>query len=113
MISLTEKAIGEIKRIMQEQNMDLNENALRIGLQGGGCSGYSYVLEFEKKENINELNDTVYNFDGIEARMDRRHENYLNGTKIDFYSEIQKRGFIFDNPNAVKNCGCGSSFSCE
>lgn len=109
-ITVTEKAIGEIKRVMEEQKMDSNEHVLRVGVVGGGCSGFSYSLGFEKKEEGDVLNDSTYTFFGVETKVDRRAEALIEGTTIDFYSGLEKRGFTFDNPNAKRGCGCGNSF---
>lgn len=110
-ITVTEKAIEEVKRVMQEQSMAPEEHVLRVGVVGGGCSGFSYSMGFEKKAEGDALNDSVYNFFGLETRVDRKSELYLEGATVDFYSGIERRGFTFDNPQATKNCGCGQSFS--
>ena len=112
MIVLTEKAAGEVKRVLEEQKMTAEEHALRVGVSGGGCSGFSYSLGFEKKDEGDALNDTIAEFHGITVKMDNRFTTYLEGTTIDFYSGLDKRGFKFENPRATKSCGCGSSFSC-
>ena len=101
----------EVKKVMEEQKMSLEENVLRVGVVGGGCSGFSYSLGFEKKADGDALNDSVFNFGGVEVRVDRRCELYLDGTTVDFKTDLTNRGFAFENPNATKSCGCGSSFS--
>ena len=106
-VTLTEKAAGEVKRIIEEQKFD-DEMVLRIGVTGGGCSGFSYSLGFDK--NYDEKNDRKYEHHGVSVVVDRKSELYLDGTTVDFYDGIEKRGFTFENPNAVKSCGCGSSF---
>ena len=108
-ITLTERAIVEVKKIKEEQELG-EDTYLRVGILGGGCSGFSYKLTFEENE-IDELNDNTYEFDGIKAVVDRKSELYLDGTTVDFHDELDQRGFKFDNPQAQKNCGCGSSFS--
>jgi len=110
-ITVTESAMNEVKKVMEEQKMSPDENILRVGIVGGGCSGFSYSMGFEKKTEGDSLNDSVYTFFGVETRVDRKSELYLEGTTVDFHSGIDRRGFVFDNPQSVKSCGCGSSFS--
>jgi len=105
---LTENAATEIKKVIAEQKMPENI-ALRIGVAGGGCSGFQYKLGFD--ENVDEKTDTVREIHGIRVAVDKKSALYLDGTEIDFHSGIDRRGFVFNNPNAVKSCGCGSSFS--
>jgi iron-sulfur cluster assembly protein len=89
-------------------NKKCQNTALRVGVTGGGCSGFSYKLEFD--DNIDEQRDTVKEILGIKVLVDKKSLLYLEGIEIDFYSGLEKRGFVFNNPNAVKSCGCGSSF---
>lgn len=110
MIKLTESAIKEVKNVMQEMKLDQNENVLRVSVVGGGCSGFSYSMSFEKIDEGDPLNDDLLNFEGIQSKVNRKCESYLSGTTIDFHAGIEKRGFVFDNPNAKKGCGCGNSF---
>jgi iron-sulfur cluster assembly accessory protein len=110
-ITVTELAINEVKRVMEEQEMVPEEQVLRLGVVGGGCSGFSYSMSFEKKTEGDSLNDSVYNFFGVETRVDRKSELYLEGATVDFHSGLDRRGFVFENPNSTKSCGCGSSFS--
>ena len=110
-LKLTEKAATEIKKVMVEQNMTVEEYALRVSVEGGGCSGFNYSLGFEEKSKLDPLNDSNYTLEGIETRVDRKSELYLDGTEIDFLEDLNKRGFAFSNPNATGGCGCGSSFS--
>jgi iron-sulfur cluster assembly accessory protein len=107
-IILSETAAGEIQRVITEQQMSEN-TCLRIGVAGGGCSGFQYALGFDEK--IDETNDLVSEQHGIKVLVDKKSELFLDGTTIDFYEGLEKRGFTFENPNAVKSCGCGSSFS--
>lgn len=106
-ITLTENAAVEVKKVMDEQKMD--EVLLRVGVAGGGCSGFSYSLGFDKA--FDEEKDVKVQQHGIDVVVDKKSELYLEGVTIDFYSGLEKRGFVFDNPNATKSCGCGSSFS--
>lgn len=106
-VTLTEKAAGEVKRIMADQKIE-SEAVLRVGVTGGGCSGFSYALGFDK--NFDEKADSRYDCHGVPVVVDKKSALYLDGTTIDFYEGLEARGFKFDNPNAVKSCGCGSSF---
>ena len=106
-VMLTEKAAAEVKRILQDNQME-EGTVLRVGVTGGGCSGFSYALGFDKgyDENV----DTRYDCHGVAMVVDKKSALFLDGTTVDFYDGIEKRGFTFENPNAVKSCGCGSSF---
>ena len=106
-IELTERAAGEVKKIMEEQKL-AEGTVLRVGVTGGGCSGFSYSLGFDTK--FDEAADSRYTQHGIDVVVDRKSSLYLDGTKLDFFDGLEKRGFTFENPNAVKTCGCGSSF---
>lgn len=106
-ILISEKAINQIKRIKKENNIP-NHQGLRISVQGGGCSGLTYNLGFD--ENVKE-GDTVIEKDGIKLFVDGKSLFYLMGTVLDFSDGLNGRGFIFNNPNAKKTCGCGESFS--
>ena len=106
-LTLTEKAAGEVKRIMDEQKYS-EATVLRVGVMGGGCSGFQYALGFDDK--IDEAADSEYEHHGVKVVVDKKSALYLDGTTIDFYDGIEKRGFTFNNPNVVKSCGCGSSF---
>ncbi|MBS1668105.1 MAG: iron-sulfur cluster assembly accessory protein [Bacteroidetes bacterium] len=105
-VQFTESAIAEIKRLMNEEGFD-QENHLRIGVKGGGCSGLSYVLGFDKKDE----NDDDFEFEGLPFVMNKSHGIYLMGMEIDWQDGLNSRGFTFKNPNASKTCGCGSSFA--
>ncbi len=106
-VELTERAAVEVKKIIGEQKLE-EGTVLRIGVTGGGCSGFSYALGFDKSYDAEK--DSKSTQHGVDVVVDRRHSLYLDGTKLDFYEGLDKRGFTFDNPNAVKSCGCGSSF---
>jgi iron-sulfur cluster assembly protein len=105
-INLSEKAAAEVKRIVAEQKIE--DAFLRVGVAGGGCSGFQYSLGFDK--NVDEKQDSKYEQHGVTVVVDKKSALYLDGTTVDFYDGLEKRGFTFDNPNAVKSCGCGSSF---
>jgi len=80
---------------------------LRVGVRGGGCSGMSYILGFDRIRD----HDVEFNVDGIVVYIDKRHGLYLMGTQLDYKDGLDARGFSFENPNATATCGCGSSFS--
>lgn len=106
-ITLTEKAAAEVKRIKDEQKME-DDVVLRVGVAGGGCSGFQYSLGFDK--TVDPAKDSKYDFHGVTVVVDKKSALYLDGTTVDFYDGLEKRGFTFENPNAVKSCGCGNSF---
>lgn len=105
-VSFTPGAIAELKRLMQEPGFDA-EKSLRVGAKGGGCSGLSYVLDFDHQAE----NDDVFEIEGIRCIMNRAQGIYLAGMEIDYETGLGNRGFTFSNPNATGTCGCGSSFS--
>lgn len=107
-VTLTEKAASEVLKIMNEGNY-AEGTMLRIGVAGGGCSGLQQTLAFDTK--MDEANDTVFDCHGVRVVVDMKSDIYLDGTTIDFYDGLEKRGFVFNNPNASRTCGCGSSFS--
>ncbi|RMF70038.1 MAG: iron-sulfur cluster assembly accessory protein [Calditrichaeota bacterium] len=107
MISVTPKAIAEVKKLMQQENPG-EALGLRVGVKGGGCSGLTYVLDFEKAPRPD---DKIFEFDGLKVFMDPKSAIYLNGTELDFSDGLNGTGFTFRNPNAQRTCGCGSSFT--
>ncbi|MBL8744888.1 MAG: iron-sulfur cluster insertion protein ErpA [Phycisphaerae bacterium] len=107
-VILTETAAREIKTIIGQQELDAEKVRLRVGVKGGGCSGFSYLLDLTEAQKET---DEVFDQHGIKLVCDPKSYLYLNGTTIDFKDEIMGRGFVFQNPNASSSCGCGSSFS--
>ncbi|WP_298391175.1 iron-sulfur cluster assembly accessory protein [Hydrotalea sp.] len=105
-ITFTHSAITEIKRLMQEDGFDATK-LLRVGVKGGGCSGMTYVLEFDHQEPA----DNVYAIEYLTFLINKSHELYLYGMQIDWQDGLNNRGFTFSNPNASATCGCGSSFA--
>ena len=105
-LSLTEQAIRQVKAILARENIE--DHGLRVAVTSGGCSGYSYGLDFEKQERAG---DIVLTLDGLKIYVDTASAQYLNGTIIDYVSGLQESGFKFDNPNVKGTCGCGTSFS--
>ena len=110
MVTITEKAAGELRRFMSENQFTPDTHVFRVGVAAGGCSGFSYKITFDSTENCDDNTDHLHDQHGIKVAIDRKSYLYLDGTVIDYYDGIEKRGFSFDNPNVVKSCGCGSSF---
>ncbi|WP_428937955.1 iron-sulfur cluster insertion protein ErpA [Fontivita pretiosa] len=108
-IKLTETAAREIKRIIQEQNLPAEQTRLRVGVKGGGCSGFTYMLDLTEEPKTD--NDEEMDCHGVKILVDMMSALYLDGTEIDFRDEVMGRGFVFKNPNATSTCGCGSSFT--
>jgi len=106
MISVSPKAVNKMREILQQENK--SNCAIRVGIKGGGCSGFTYILDFEEK--ITE-NDQKLQFDGVDVVIDNKSIVYLAGTELDFTDGLNGAGFVFKNPNASRTCGCGSSFA--
>ncbi len=125
-VTVTETAAREIDSIIDQQGLDRAKIALRIGVKGGGCSGFSYILDLTE---VTKESDELWNFEynrrapkespegaigdpfTVRVICDPKSYLYLNGTTVDFKDEVMGRGFVFNNPNATSTCGCGSSFS--
>lgn len=105
-VNFTPSAVNEIKRLTNEERFD-NNKFLRVGVKGGGCSGMTYVLDFDTKTDKDEL----FEIDGVKAIIDRSHSIYLLGMEINWEGGLNSRGFTFKNPNASSTCGCGTSFA--
>ena len=105
-IRFTERAVRELLQIRESENIP-EDYALRVGVKGGGCSGFSYILGFDEQKD----NDQTYEIGGIKVVMEKSHGIYLLGMEIDWLDGLDNRGFIFNNPNATDTCGCGTSFS--
>ena len=105
-VKFTSGAVAEIKRLIQE-DPSAQGKWLRVGVKGGGCSGMTYVLNFDERQ----AGDMSYEIDGFTFIMDPSHEMYLFGMEVDFEGGLNSRGFTFTNPNASKTCGCGTSFA--
>jgi iron-sulfur cluster assembly protein len=108
-LSLSEKAAGEIKTIIKEQGLEPEKTRLRVGVKGGGCSGFSYMLDLTEEAKGD--SDEEIDCNGVKVLVDMKSYLYLNGVEIDFKDEVMGRGFVFKNPNATSTCGCGSSFT--
>jgi len=105
-VSFTQSAVDELKRLMNEDGFDTNL-VLRVGVKGGGCSGMTYVLAFDNKNE----KDESFELEGIPCVMEKSHGIYLTGMQVDWQGGLNSRGFTFNNPNASKTCGCGTSFA--
>jgi iron-sulfur cluster assembly protein len=108
-INLSEAAAKEIKDIIKQQELPEDKTCLRVGVKGGGCSGFSYMLDLTE-EAATETDETL-ECHGVKILIDQKSFLYLDGVEIDFKDEVMGRGFVFKNPNATSTCGCGSSFS--
>ena len=104
-ITLSPKAVKEVKRLLAEQPKQ--DAGLRVGVKGGGCSGLSYLLNFD----VQKEGDNVFEFEGARVFVDSKSLLYLAGLTLDFSDSLEGRGFKFVNPNASRTCGCGESFS--
>ena len=111
-ITLTEKAAGEVKRIISEQQETANAPEkiyLRSRVVGGGCSGFQHKLDLDPV--VNEKLDEVMEFHGVPLVVDKRSLMYLSEVTVDYHDDLNRRGFSISNPSAKSTCGCGSSFS--
>jgi iron-sulfur cluster assembly protein len=105
-VTISNTALSEFKRLLAEKHPG-EQHGLRLGVKGGGCAGFSYVLGIDTiKED-----DEVFELNGLKVFMNKAHGLYLAGTHVDYQEGLHARGFTFSNPNAEKTCGCGSSFS--
>jgi iron-sulfur cluster assembly protein len=105
-VTLTKGAIVEVRKLMQAEGFD-NTQSLRIGVKGGGCSGMTYILGFDKPGE----GDETFEIEGIRCIMNKSHEMYVYGMQVDWQDGLNNRGFVFKNPNASTTCGCGTSFA--
>ncbi len=107
-IEVREKALARIRAVLAKENIDPAEGGLRLGVQGGGCSGLSYNIQFDSHPAER---DRIFQFGDVRVFIDPKSFIYLNGMVLDWEESLMKQGFVFHNPNATKSCGCGSSFS--
>jgi len=105
LVQATEDAIAELKRLLATD--ESASSGVRLGVKGGGCSGFSYVLDFDEPRD----GDNILEQDGVQFFMDRKSAIYLKGIVLDHKSGLQGKGFVFQNPNATSTCGCGESFA--
>ena len=107
-IQVTEKAIAKIRSAMATENVSPDQGGLRVGVQGGGCSGLSYNIRFDSQPRER---DRIFQFDDVRVFVDPKSFIYLHGMTLDYQETLMQQGFVFVNPNAQKSCGCGTSFS--
>jgi iron-sulfur cluster assembly protein len=108
-VVLTERAAKEILRVIAEQGFPADSTWVRVGAKGGGCSGFTYVLDFDRT-GPTEF-DLTYPQHGVNVVVDKKSEFFMGGTMLDFNDGLLDRGFVFKNPQATGSCGCGTSFS--
>jgi iron-sulfur cluster assembly protein len=107
-LQVTDKAIAKIRVAMVKEGVSPEQGGLRLGVQGGGCSGLSYNIRFDTQPRER---DRVFLFDGVRVFVDPKSFIYLHGMILDYQETLMQQGFVFVNPNSTKSCGCGSSFS--
>jgi len=107
-IEVTPKALARVRSAMAKENVSPESGGLRLGVQGGGCSGLTYNIRFDTQPRER---DRVYEFDGVRVFVDPKSFIYLHGMVLDYEETLMHQGFVFRNPNANRSCGCGSSFS--
>lgn len=109
MITVSEKAFEHVLTLMKESGLDTSTYSLRVGVQGGGCSGLSYKMDFD--ENINPTDEVIDLKGKLKLIVDRKSILYLFGTELTYSDGLNGKGFQWENPNASRTCGCGESFS--
>ena len=109
MITVSEKALQHVINLMMESGITPDSHHLRVGVKGGGCSGLSYVMDFD--DTIETTDETVEVDGGLKVVIDRKSVLYLYGTELDYSDGLNGKGFQWGNPNASRECGCGSSFA--
>jgi iron-sulfur cluster assembly protein len=107
-IQITDKAISKVRSAMEKEGVSVDQGGLRLGVQGGGCSGLSYNIRFDTQPRER---DRVFQFGGVRVFVDPKSFIYLHGMVLDYQETLMQQGFVFVNPNSTKSCGCGTSFS--
>jgi iron-sulfur cluster assembly protein len=107
-IQVTEQALDRIRKAMAKEGISAEQGGLRLGVQGGGCSGLSYNIRFDSQPRER---DRIFLYGDVRVFVDPKSFIYLNGMTLDYQETLMQQGFVFKNPNATKSCGCGSSFS--
>ncbi len=107
-IVVTEKAVERIRSAMQKENISPEQGGLRVGVQGGGCSGLSYNIRFDSQPRER---DRIFQFGDVRVFVDPKSFIYLHGMTLDYEETLMHQGFVFKNPNSQKSCGCGTSFT--
>ncbi len=108
MIQVSEKAKQKVIEMMAEDGYDTDKDFVRVGVKSGGCSGLSYELKFDKEHHEN---DKIFESNGVKIAVDKKSFLYLVGTTLEYFGGLNGKGFVFNNPNANRTCGCGESFS--
>jgi len=108
MVHVTEKAAQRIRELLAKEGVPAETGGLRLGVQGGGCSGLSYAMRLETQARAR---DNVFEENGARVFVDPKSLLYLNNTTLDYVEELIRKGFVFHNPQAARSCGCGSSFT--
>ncbi len=106
MITFTDRGAEKVKEFLASQNADVATSGLRVGVRGGGCSGFQYALALDERRG----DDHVFDCEGISVLVDPASLQYVDGSTVDFTESFQGSGFEVSNPNTVASCGCGSSF---
>src|SRR5438270_10743435 len=107
-ILVTEKALGKVRSAMAKEGISPEQGGLRLGVQGGGCSGLSYNIRFDTQPRER---DRIFDYSGVRVFVDPKSFIYLHGMTLDYQETLMQQGFVFLNPNASKSCGCGTSFT--
>ncbi|HSI71697.1 MAG TPA: iron-sulfur cluster assembly accessory protein [Fimbriimonas sp.] len=105
-VTITEAAIGQVKRLLAKDGRE--EAFLRLGVKGGGCSGFEYLMKLDTNARDN---DFIFEAEGVRVRCDAKSAKFLEGSTFDYTGNLIGGGFKFENPNAVRSCGCGTSFT--
>ncbi len=108
MIKITDEAKNKIAALLQEEGSNIQESYVRVGVTSGGCSGLSYNLVFDKELKIE---DKMFEDNGVRILVDKKSFLYLVGMTLEYSGGLNGKGFIFNNPNASRTCGCGESFA--
>ncbi len=108
MIHVTEKAADKIRELLAKEGVPAETGGLRIGVQGGGCSGLTYAMRLETQARDR---DQVFEENGARVFIDPKSYLYLSNTTLDYQEELMRKGFVFHNPQASRSCGCGTSFT--
>lgn len=107
-VEVTERAVAKIRSAMEKEGISPEQGGLRLGVQGGGCSGLTYNIRFDTQPRER---DRIFQFGGIRVFVDPKSFIYLHGMTLDYQETLMQQGFVFVNPNSQKSCGCGTSFS--
>ena len=107
-IQVTEKALAKVRGAMAKEGISADQGGLRLGVQGGGCSGLSYNIRFDTQPRER---DRIFQYGDVRVFVDPKSFIYLHGMTLDYQETLMQQGFVFVNPQATKSCGCGTSFS--